>query len=475
MAMRWVLGALTFLASIVSASIAGNQIDDFVVEELPRSAAPGIAYARVENGKITAKGFGERVKGSGEIVTSKTLFPIGSITKSFTALAIMQLVEADKVKLDDPVSKHLPAFAASPAREVTLRQLLNHTSGFSTVQGNRLHGNTNAPQLGLIEYAEQLAQVGPARVPGATWEYSNANYQILGAVIERESGQKYPEYIRERIFRPLGMTSSAVPTGRNPAGMATGHRPWFGTVRAYDGEGGDAISAPAGGIVSSAEDMGRYLAMWLNGEDDIVSAKSKVAMMTPSARASSSYGLGWSVEAAGEAVYHTGLVPGAEALASLRPAERKGVVILVNANGGLGFADIWYLIGGVEARALAQPHNDDGSRWGPKFAYLSIAILPPMFVLLAFISWKGRPALIAKRKDTKGKLSLILPLVAMLGFAWFLIWSLPRIFGGSIATLQLFQPDFAWFLIVSAIAAPAWAALRLGLAYFSGTARSEMG
>ena len=461
----WPLGVLAFLASIVSASTAISQIDAFIEAELPRGAAPGLSYARVENGEITAKGFGERTIGSGEIVASNPPFPIGSVTKSFTALAIMQLVEANQLRLDDPVAQHLPAFTKGPASEVTVRQLLNHTSGFSTVQGNSQHGIADAFQLGLVEYAEQLAQIGPANAPGAVWEYSNANYQILGAVIEQQSGQSYPDFIEERIFKPLGMTNSRVLVGPHPADMVTGHRPWFGSVRAYDAGEAYPINAPAGGIAASADDMGRYLAMWLNGEDDIVSADTKALMAAPAGPASPSYGLGWSIDSGNGAIYHTGLVPGGEALASFSPSEKKAVVVLVNANGGLGFADTWYLIGGVAARSMGQPHGDDGARWGPKIAYLSIAILPPLFMLLAIVSWRGRSALVAKRENMGGKLSLWFPLAAMLGLAWFLIWQLPSIFGGSIATLQLYQPDFAWCLILSAILAPSWSVLRLALAY----------
>lgn len=465
MKMRWALAGLALVASIASSATRGPQIDEFVEAELSRSAAPGLSYARLENGEITARGFGERAEGNSDNVTSNTLFPIGSITKSFTALAIMQLVEAEKLELDDPISQHLPAFADGSASDVTVRQLLNHTSGFSTVQGNSPHGMADASQLGLAEYVEQLARVAPSNPPGQVWEYSNANYQILGALIERTSRQSYPAFIEKRIFKPLRMTNSEVLVGPDPIDMATGHRPWFGSVRAYKGGKHLAIDAPAGGIVSSAEDMGRYLAMWLNGDDDIVSADTKALMAAPSGPSSPSYGLGWSIDTDRGTVYHSGLVPGGEALASFSPAENKGVVVLVNANGGLGFAHTWYLIGGVAARGLGQPHSDDGARWGPKLAYLSIAILPPLFLFFAVISWKGRSALKEKRENPSGKFSLWFPLLATLGISWFLIGPLPNIFGGSIATLKLYQPDFAWCLIATAIFAPVWAGFRLAFAY----------
>lgn len=461
----WILAVLALLASGLSASATGSEIDAFIEAELSQSSAPGLAYAQVVNGEITAGGFGERVEGSGESVTADTLFPIGSVTKSFTALAIMQLVEAEVLDIDDPVSQHLPAFAGGPASDVTLRQILNHTSGFSTVQGNSHHGSTDASRLGLVEYAGQLARIEPAHEAGTVWEYSNANYQILGAVIERASGESYSDYIEGHIFEPLGMTDSVVVVGAKPAGMAIGHRPWFGGVRPFESGGGYAINAPAGGIAASARDMGRYLAMWLSNEDGIVSARSKAMMTGTSDPASPSYGLGWSIDGQRGTVSHTGLVPGAETLAFFDSAKQIGVVVMVNANGGLGFANTWHLVGGVGARAMGQPHEHDGALLGPKTAYLSIAILPPLFVLFAVVSWRGRSSLRAKRESMPGKLSLWFPLAAMLGLAWFLISFLPTVFGGSIATLQLYQPDFSWCLIATAILAPAWALFRLVLAH----------
>ena len=185
MTLRWEVVALAFLAPGLSASSASSGVDDFIEAELPNSAAPGIAYARFEGGEVIAEGFGEKAEGSGERVTPDTPFPIGSVTKSFTALAIMQMVEAGELRLDDPVSQHLSAFGGGQASRVTLRQLLNHTSGYSTVQGNSQHSSADASQVDVIDYANRLALVEPEHAPGTRWEYSNANYQILGAVIER--------------------------------------------------------------------------------------------------------------------------------------------------------------------------------------------------------------------------------------------------------------------------------------------------
>lgn len=454
------------LANDVAATAISPELEAFIDKELAESAAPGLAVAIFADGEVAALGFGEVVEGNGKTVAADTPFPIGSITKSFTALAIMQLVEAGELSLDDPVSKHLAAFNGRAAQDVTLRQLLNHTSGFSTVQGNSHHGAAEEARMGLVDYSGTLAQLAPEHAPGTSWNYSNANYQILGAVIEEASGMSYADYIRTRIFEPLGMTNSLVVVGPPPPSVVTGHSPWFGSIRPADPGPAYPINASAGGIVSSARDMGRYLAMWLEGGDSIVSAETKAGMIAPSGPTSPQYGLGWSIDPASGAVYHTGLVPGGEALASFDPEEKRGVVVMVNANGGLGFSDTWYLIGGVGALAMGQHHDDDGSRMGPKIAYLSIVLLAPLFLLFSGFSWKGRDRLRAKRSGVRGQLGLWLPAIAMLGLAWFLLFILPRMFGGSLATLQLFQPDFAWGLISASILGPAWALFRLALAYF---------
>ena len=470
---------MKFLAALalVTTSLAAGKAtsaDSFIEAELPSSAAPGVSYAIVDGETSSAKGFGEAKLASGNAVTADTRFPIGSVTKSFTALAIMQLVESKSLDLDAAVSTYLTSFADGPGGDITIRQLLNHTSGFSTVQGNSLHGESAAGTLTLAQYASRLGSVAPDNLPGSVWEYSNTNYQILGAVIEQVTTDSYSDYIATNILNPLGMTNTSAAGDDDTTDIITGHRPWFGGVRAADPGTNEPVHAPAGGIVASANDMAKYLAMWVNGQDDVLSAKAKREMMQPSGPTSPLYGLGWFIDAERGTVYHTGLVPGAETLMSFHPDDRKGVVVMVNANSGLGFSDTWYLIGGIGARALGQSHDDDGSRIGPQSAYLSIAILPPLFVFFAVFSWRNRAKLRAKKDSRLGLIGLWFPMLAMCGLAWFLISILPRLFGGSIATIQLYQPDFALCMIAAAILSVVWAILRLALAYLGKPSTTEI-
>ena len=227
---------LAIIALGVGAALQGSaraeSIEDFIDSEMPASGVPGLAYAVVADGEITSVGARGVVKiGGDREVTPDTAFLAGSISKSFTALAVMQLVEAGEVDLDTGVSQYLDGFSGQPAGAITIRQLLSHTSGFSTLQGNASHTDITSGKDELARWVDRLAEVSPAYEPNERWEYSNINYQILGRLIEVVSGQEYQAYIAANILEPVGMEHSFVADGEIHQSMATGHRPWFGAKR----------------------------------------------------------------------------------------------------------------------------------------------------------------------------------------------------------------------------------------------------
>lgn len=171
-------------------------IDYIVEEEMKEMKIPGLAIAIVSGtDTIYLKGFG-KANNSGTKVTEETAFFIGSSSKSFTAMAIMQIAEDGALNIDDPVIKYLPKLkGVKNAEEITIRQLLNHTSGFSTYEGMKIY-NRNADES-LSQLAENLHNVRLSRRPGASYEYSNLNYVILGAIIEMISGMSYEKYISQ--------------------------------------------------------------------------------------------------------------------------------------------------------------------------------------------------------------------------------------------------------------------------------------
>ncbi|MBR0551908.1 serine hydrolase domain-containing protein [Stakelama marina] len=463
--MRLMLILFGFLLVPASqASMADRSIDAFIERELPSSGAPGVAYAIVDGGAFRSGGRGTILADSGQSITPDTPFLIGSISKSFTAVAVMQLVEAGKIRLDASIATYLRAFQGRPSGAITIRQLLSHTSGFSTVQGNRAHMDTSLSEGSLGDYASRVAKWEPVHPPGSRWEYSNTNYQILGALIEATSGQRYPDYVQAHILAPIGMKNSFVSDGQTPGKVAVGHRPWFGGKRAYEMRRTNRVSAPAGGIFASADDLALYLAMMLNGKDDIISAASKAAMLRPASETSPFYGFGWFLDSRTGTAYHDGLVPGTETLATLLPSQGKAVVVLVNANSGIGFGETLKLREGITAKALGLDYAGHGSRLVPKMTYLLVMLLPLFFLASIVWAWWHREKLRTK-SGAAGMFSLWFPLVAMLAVAGLLTVVIPAMFGGSIRTLLLFQPDFAGAMVAAAVMGPIWAIVRLALAY----------
>lgn len=321
------LSVVAFLSVVPNASAGAESIEAFIDREMPAAGVPGLAYAVVSDGEIELVGArGVLELGGDEAVTPDTAFVTGSISKSFTALAVVQLVEAGKIGLDTELSRYLAVFSDRRAGTTTIRQLLSHTSGFSTLQGNASQWDVSSEHDDLASRVDRLAHVVPAYQRGKKWEYSNANYQILGRVIEVVSGQKYGTYVESHILEPAGMDHSYVADGKQHDAMATGHRSWFGTHQALTDSPTSPGTAPQGGIIASASDLARYMRLMMNGEDDIVSAESKAEMMRPASHVSPSYGFGWFIDSDNGSVWHAGASPGFETLATLVPAEKKGVV-----------------------------------------------------------------------------------------------------------------------------------------------------
>ena len=275
-------------------------VDQFLESQLRDAAVPGGAVVVVRGDRIVhARGFG-RADAEGTPVTEHTPFVIGSVSKSFTALGVMQLVEQGRLELDAPVQRYLPWFRVADAEassQLTVEMLLTHTSGISTADGvNPLRG----PISTLDGQVRALSTVTTDPAP-SRFVYSNANYQVLGSIIESVSGQPYEEYIRHNIFEPLEMRSSFTSLDEaSGAGLSDGHRLFFGMSRP-----GQPFYRPdflpAGWLVSSAQDLGHYLIAQLNEGRfrgrQLVSAEAIIQMHQGTTAVpgpgETYYGMGW--------------------------------------------------------------------------------------------------------------------------------------------------------------------------------------
>jgi CubicO group peptidase (beta-lactamase class C family) len=239
-----------------------TRITTYIEAEMKAHHIPGLALAIVQGEQIVyLHGFGT-ANSSGQAVTRETPFILGSATKSFTAMAVMQLVDAGLIELDAPVQRYLPWFRtadASSSATITVRHLLNQTSGIEAPAGLN---NATSRDISDGALEAQVRGFSTARLNhpvGEVFEYSNANYDILGFIVQTVSGQSYGSYIQEHIFLPLEMTHSFTSdTEAMAQGLATGHRFWFGRPLPFIAPYTRA-NQPSGFLIASAEDMAHYL------------------------------------------------------------------------------------------------------------------------------------------------------------------------------------------------------------------------
>ncbi len=262
------LALLALPFTVLSAAAAHSnepdiaRIDAYVSEQVQANHIPGVALGLVHNDQIVhLRGFGSADQ-SGRAVTPQTPFTLASVSKSFTALAVMQLVEAGKVKLDTPVQRYLPWFrVADPvaSARITLRHLLYHTSGLPTSACS-----TDQVTMTLEQFVRSLGTVVLDRAVGSRYEYCSANYDVLGLIVQTVSGQSYGTYVQQHIFAPLQMHDSfASEQEARRDGRAQGYRWLFGVPVPFDYY--QAFAVPAGFLSSSAEDMTHYLVAQMNG------------------------------------------------------------------------------------------------------------------------------------------------------------------------------------------------------------------
>lgn len=273
-----------------------NHIGPRLKALIDRSAVVGFSGAVLvaRNGRIVASGaVGFSDLADTTPITPDALFEIASVTKQFTAAAILRLAQDGKLTLDDPIQKHLPGVPPN-CGEITIRHLLQHTSG---IPGSNSSGHGND----LAEVLPKFLKGGPRRRPGTRFEYWNQGYALLSEVIARTSGMSYTEYCNQFIFVPTGMTASRF-TGDaapEPSPEHPGLVPVIG--RSMRGEPRSALDHPygeygfqyrgMGGVVSNVHDLFRWHVN-LSSPDSILTAESRAKFFKPGL---SDYALGWFV------------------------------------------------------------------------------------------------------------------------------------------------------------------------------------
>jgi len=462
-------------------------IDAYVEGQMRRLNIPGASLAIVEGDQIThlrgfgranAAGFG-RARPGGEAPSPQTPFFIGSLTKSLTALAVLQLVEAGKVELEALVQRYLPWFrVADPqaSAQMTVRHLLNQTSGLPMLPGEAALSDFDDSPDATERQVRALSRLNLTRPVGAKFEYSNTNYNVLGLIVEAASGETYSDYIQQHIFNPLDMSHSY--TSKSVAqqnGLAMGHRYWFGHPFPAHNLSIPSGSLPSGQLISSIEDMAHYLIAHLNGgcycgtqilsEAGIDELHRAAAEISERGFSLGYYGMGWISQETGESriVSHSGIVPDFGAFMALLPEQKKGMVLLVNANHAMMKMTLDEMGMGAAQRLageLLSPPRFGAAPWVMR-GMLLIPILQigdVVATLRLLRRWRADPALCPTRGCMWGQ-HVLLPLIPNLLVTLTLIPMLGKMRG----FLRLFMPDFSWIALICGGFAWVWSFLRTGL------------
>ncbi len=456
----------TLLCALVSCLLAAPRaaraetpdalaIEAYVRGEMAAIGVPGCALALVHGDDVVfASGIGVADVRTGERVTARTPFLIASNTKSFTALAVAQLAEDDLLDLDDPVQRHLPEFTLADeggAAPITLRHLLNHTSGLSRQVG--LVGMYD--DLNPAGHVAALAHTRPERAAGERYEYSNANYRVLDAVIERVSGVTYAEHLQARVFAPLDMVDGRASEAQaRQAGLSAGHRLWFGEPRA---ELLPIISEPV--LALSARDHAHALILHTNsgvyGGLRVVSEASLGALHTPPQ--GSKYAMGWKQsEVDGVPILrHSGAAANFRAEMFLVPERRLGGALLCNAYHHLTHEDYLRIARGFASMALgggAPQVEEPGfqERLQGIVLVASIPLLGSLLKLLWTPWWRRRMTRRVSAGEGWFKL-LLLPILGELALLVGVLWALPIAIGTPLAVLIDFVPDLSRLIIAALV------------------------
>ncbi len=337
--------AFVFLFA-ATVSTKADQTDEYVRAQMRERHVQGAAIAVVKNGKIVkAEGYGLANVELNVPATKETVFEIGSVSKQITAAAIMLLVEEGKVNTDEKISKYLPT-APEAWKNVTVRNLLTHTSGIKSYTG--LSGFELTKRLKRDEFIKAIGAYPLEFEPGERWNYSNTGYNLLGFIIESVTGKSYWDFVQTRIFKPLGMNQTA---NRDPQfivpNRADGYEWENGKFVGRDYDLTDVFSA--GAIVSTVLDLAKWDAALRGGT--FLKQTSKTQIWTPVVFNNGKpypYGFGWNVTEFREhrLLSHGGQTAGFAANISRYVDDNLTVIVLTN-SGEQG-------LGGVIARGIAK-------------------------------------------------------------------------------------------------------------------------
>jgi CubicO group peptidase (beta-lactamase class C family) len=342
------MGMISILLSIVGSLLFGqNQhtdIDDYLKKTMDLVDVPGMSVAVIKEGKVIFKaGYGVEVVEEDRAMTPDSVSAIGSVTKTFTAIAMMQLVERGLINLEDKVIDHLPWFRTlekEKSDRISIEMLLSNSSGLPTNAPGFSWIVEETGEFSALEMARNLVSVKLLFEPGVSFNYSNSGFILLGLIIEKLSGLDYSHFISRNILRPLGMQSSSTDISYfENLGALYGHLPYYETYRSSRGIRNVAALAAGSELRSTVIDMTKFMEMILNfGERNDVRIASEGSIrniMLPRVETRAmgeefNYCLGLMSFPRKELYLHGGQTRTMSSMMLMHPETKTGVIVLFN-------------------------------------------------------------------------------------------------------------------------------------------------
>ena len=433
-----------FTTSKLSAQSQFKEIDTFLEQQLKTWHIPNISIAITSSDSVLyIKEFGKD--------SSKGNYLIGSVSKTFTAIAVMQLVEQGKINLDDPVKNHLIWFETNNKKvseKITIRHLLNQTSGLPKNAGFFTPQSSNQAKI-EVDYKNYLSSMNAdERVLGKQHIYCNLNYQLLGQIIQKASGLKYADYVNRFIFKPCDMNNTFASYQQTQNfGIKNGYQYLFGFPIKRDFKYNDNGIA-AGDIASNAEDLSRFLQVLLkNGQTSkgrLLDSNSINLMQTP---ISNRYGMGFSI---GDwnglhSVRHSGLTRNYSSAINILPNQNFGIVILTNIN---SFYAVHNLMDGVIVR-LNKQEKVEYIPYELYFRYGLLALFIWSFIEFVMRLNKWRKQNFALNYSKNKKIIFKALINILLAFSWF--FAIPYFAEIPLKGMLVLQPDLGYALLIGVI------------------------
>lgn len=380
---------------ICSACLLAQPIDDAAfLEKLDREVyalmkegdIPGLSLAIVAGEEELIRTYGLADVAENRPVEANTLFELGSCSKAFTALAVLNMVQDGQLSLDDFVSDYIPWFKMyyqDSLVHISIRQLLHHTSGIPWHTISKIP--VSQAEDALENTVHQLLNQDLEHLPGEVYEYATMNYDVLALIIQKIAGRSFEEYLKEQVIDPLNLTHTTIGVPANNQLMSKGYKTSFFHPREYEAPRFKGNNA-AGYVISDIRDMSKWLRFHLGQTDSTLFALAQQTHQrdrTVSLHGLRSYAMGWEILLDGSGqILHEGLNPNFSSYTSFVPDQEYGLVILTNANSSftpvLG-KYVMSMLAGEDVQKEIDPSNGADVT----FSLASIGIAT--YVLLVFI------------------------------------------------------------------------------------------